>query len=201
MAATEVSICNLALGRAGDLQFISSLSEATEQARACAVYYPHARDTALASHPWSWAAKRALLALLPAERTEWDFVYALPSDYVARRKLVNEANVGQLETFEGAFPFEIEGEGDDAVLLTNQADAELLYTRRVTSAAAFPPLFQEAVAWLLAADLVLAIAKKPRESAAARAVGQVALLRAAAADQNQRQASPPAESEFIRARR
>ena len=64
MAISQVDLCNLALSRAGGQRIaqITSLGEASNEARQCAVKLPHLMRTALRSYPWRFATKKAVLA-------------------------------------------------------------------------------------------------------------------------------------------
>ena len=73
--ASEVEICNLALARLGDAATVVSIDppEGSAQAEHCAMFYPMARDTLLAQHPWGFAQRRVRPARLAAG-------YLLPDD-------------------------------------------------------------------------------------------------------------------------
>ena len=64
--ASEVDICNLALGHLGDNATVSSISppEGSAQAEHCARFYPLARDALLEMGYWNFAMRRVALAQL-----------------------------------------------------------------------------------------------------------------------------------------
>ncbi len=64
MAVSQVEVCNLALSRAGGHRIaqITSLGEASNEARQCAVKLPHLIRTALRAYPWRFATKKVVLA-------------------------------------------------------------------------------------------------------------------------------------------
>jgi hypothetical protein len=64
--ATEVDICNLALGHLGDNATVASLTppEGSAQAEHAARFYPISRDTLLESHAWNFATRRATMPLV-----------------------------------------------------------------------------------------------------------------------------------------
>lgn len=92
--ASEIDICNLALGHLGDDATVSSISppEGSIQAEHCARFFPIARDLTLEAHEWGFATRRANMAMLGSAATsdigatgiapppEWLYVYQLPSD-------------------------------------------------------------------------------------------------------------------------
>jgi len=60
---TETEIANLALSLISAKEMTNLDTDATQQARVCRKWFDAARDEALASHPWNFAAKRARLTL------------------------------------------------------------------------------------------------------------------------------------------
>jgi sugar lactone lactonase YvrE len=58
--ASEVDICNMALGEVSD-DTITALSDASEAGRRCTLLYPQARDEALELHEWRFATARDTL--------------------------------------------------------------------------------------------------------------------------------------------
>lgn len=60
---TETQIANLALSLISAKEMTNLDADATQQARVCRKWFDAARDEALASHPWNFAAKRARLTL------------------------------------------------------------------------------------------------------------------------------------------
>jgi hypothetical protein len=222
VATTAVQICNTALLRVGHRQLISDLDEATTEAQACNALYAAKLDEVLAEAPWRWAtARAALAALATVTRSTWAYVYALPTDCVTPRYLVPAGAVPAAPLLttpwhfpsnsyvDGTFtvglgarvPFGTEYDATyGALLVSNMDAAELVYTARVTVVPRFPPLFVDALAWKLAAELALALSVKPQVGLAMDQRYQQAVARAAAADANQGQADVMPDAEHIRAR-
>jgi hypothetical protein len=172
VATSEVDIINEALLLAGQKETIESRGDDTAPAEIADKLYDRARDKVLAAAPWPFARKRATLALTVETRTEWKNVYALPSDYISARRISNGARPGQrafASSSNGTFPagwadwprqglvvdeipFAIESaaDGNSQVLLTDQDAAELVYTARISTTMAYPPLFEEALILFLA---------------------------------------------------
>lgn len=146
--SSEVTICNLALGRLGDRATVSSINpaEGSAQAQHCAMFYPLARNSTLQDHDWSFARTRALLAELLVDPPEtWQFGYELPADCVQTRGLLMP---GQTDD-DGTNDFLVEG----TALYTDIETATLRYTRLITDPNRFSPLFIDALAWRLASYL------------------------------------------------
>lgn len=178
--ASEVDICNLALGHLGDTATVASISppEGSAQAEHCARFYPIARDALLEMHPWGFATRRKTLALLATDLwPEWKYTYAEPSDavnllailpptaaddYSVQTQLLYNIN-GAPIPMAGQYqpqPFSSETLDDGTqVIFTNQEDAMLRYTALVTDPTKFSPLFTVSLSWLLASYLAGPILK------------------------------------------
>lgn len=72
MATTpEAALCNVALARIGQRDFITDLNTAddtSEMAELCSVIYPSVRDNVVSEFPWGFATRAAILA--PATGTD-----------------------------------------------------------------------------------------------------------------------------------
>lgn len=197
MAASEAEVCNLALLLVGQTQFIDDLSDPTPEGEACDQAYEKCRDSVLQEHAWSFATRRAELNLVAdGERGGWAYAYTLPADCLAPRWLdVGIENPSESEKV----PMKLE---DDAttnakVLLTNQADAILVYTRTVTETGKFSPLFVEALAAKIAVYLAAGLVKKPRLAFDMMQLFGTLVARAKASDLNQQQKDTEPESDYV----
>jgi hypothetical protein len=172
--SSEVDICNMALGHLGDDATVASLDppEGSAQAEHCARFYPIARDLLLDAHRWSFATRRAALALLATTPpSPWRYAYAQPSDALNLISVLDptapdDNSVGMVAygTY-GCTPFtptgqytpqpfvtEVDASGNP-VIYTNQASAVLRYTGRVTDPTKFSPTFIQGLAMMLASLL------------------------------------------------
>lgn len=70
MAVSQVELCNLALSRSGGQRItqITSLGEASNEARQCAVKLPHLIRIALRAFPWRFATRKKTLAPIVYEK-------------------------------------------------------------------------------------------------------------------------------------
>jgi hypothetical protein len=183
VAASEVDIINEALLLAGQKETIASRSEQSVPANIANALYDGTRDEVLASAPWPFARKHAILALLPETRTGWKNVYQLPNDCISSKYISDGSRPG-LATYglgglpPGTFPagfaafpwppigapldpvsysIESSDDGSTQVLLTDQDLAELIYTSRITNTGAYPPLFLRALKQSLASKFSFAL--------------------------------------------
>ena len=164
--ASDVDICNLALGHNGDEANIASLTEGSAQADHCKRFYPIARNALLEMHHWNFALRRQALALLSTDElpAEWAYAYAYPTCIkiiaVYPADVVSSSPDGaifdQSEFIARAkkYPFAIETLANgNQVIYSNVEDATVLYTRLVTDTTKFTAGFVIALARLLAAYL------------------------------------------------
>lgn len=181
-------VCNLALAYVGNGQTINSLEENTLEARMAKLHYAPTRDELLQLFPWRFATLREELATIAETRTGWEYVYQLPADCLTPRRIYP----GQRRvTPDLEIPFDVEGRDGGSglsgrVLLTDQPEAELIYTAECPNVALWTPAFVQAVAWALAVKLALVVPVKPALAAQAEAKALQALKRAQAAEMNAR---------------
>lgn len=207
--ASEIDICNLALGHLGDAANVSSIDppEGSAQSEHCARFYPIARDSLLEMHAWNFATTRVALASLGSGWPEWTYCYACPGDAVNLLAVLdpnasNDYSVGNNYGFtqsgiplvgSGTYtpqPFAQETLTDGTVVIyTNQENAVLRYTRFVVDTTTFSPLFVDALSWYLASYLAGPLIKGDVGAAEAKRCMQAAMLmlgKAATSDANQR---------------
>jgi hypothetical protein len=201
VAASEVEICNEALGAIAETDFLDTLEEPSAAAIACKQFYAHSRDAVLESFWWPFATRQQTLAALDITvPSGWGYAYALPSDCLAPQYLWSGTRNPHPDL---RIPFTLQSnEGlTSSILLTDQESAELVYTAKVTSPGRFSALFAEAVGYHLAAKLALALPGKRDFRSDAIALYKDALLRAASAAAASEQRDVEPDSAFITARK
>ena len=153
--ATEAGICNSGLSKLGNNR-INSLTEGTPAANLCLEQYDKLRDEMLRAHDWNFAASRVKLAQLSATPAfGYDYQYALPSDWM-RTISVHPDDEGAVYLADYA----TESTADEGrVLLTDYTDVYMRYVRKVEDPNVMDPAFREALAWRLAVELAVPLAK------------------------------------------
>ena len=145
MAVSAVQICNMALAKIGNYS-ITSLDDATKEARACKVFYPFLRNEMLQSHPWNFAMSRADIsaALTTTPAFQWDYAYTLPADCLRVWELYGST---------------AEWVCEDWQLLTNQ-DAEIYirYIKLIETTGRYSPAFDSCLATRVGAELATKLA-------------------------------------------
>jgi hypothetical protein len=208
MAISNVTIANMALSHIGG-GTIAAMDEASTAARQCNLWYTTALKHTLSLYHWSFARKRATLALHGDDPSdEWSFRYIVPSDMVAARELLNTGVISVFTLDDptrqdrtDAIPFILEISDDGTPSLqTNMEDAVLIYTSYQTQAELFPATFITALSHVLASYIAFALTGN-LDIKDAQIKWAYSYTRAAAAqDSNQNVPEKPREAEAIRAR-
>jgi len=194
--SSEVEICNLALAHLGDSATVASIDppEGSAQAEHCARWYPIARDSLLEMQEWGFATTRTLLAELVNPFPQWQHAYARPSDCLKVLGILPSDATGDVaDTFpqdrfyHGAvsalctvytpqdFATEIDAATGNQIILTNQSNALVRYTRMVTDTSKFSPLFRDALGWYLASYLAGPVLKGETGITVGQAMLKIAL--------------------------
>ncbi len=147
--ASTVGICNSALIKIG-ADRIMALTDDSKNARLCNEQFEKLRDEVLRVHQWNFAIARAKLAQLATTPAfGFSYEYQLPADWL--RTLSVHADEG------GRSSPRFKAEGGK--ILTDSSVTYLRYVRRITDPNSFDPLFLEALAFRLAAELAMPIAQ------------------------------------------
>lgn len=192
--ASEVDICNVALGHLGDAGTVASLDppEGSAQAEHCARFYPMARDGLLSVHSWGFATKRIVLAQLAANPPGWTFAYTRPADALKVLAIQGHdepdpGSGGPAQT-PHAFISEAGPEGTQ-IIYCNVPNAIARYVARTEVPESFSPLFVTTLTWQLASMLAGPIIKGAEGRAESKRCAQMAqayLSQATEHDANQR---------------
>lgn len=153
--ASEVSICNQALGWLG-ASLITSLDDNTTQARLCRDNFATLRDSTLEDAEWTFAVGRDELTEDPEPPVwGWTHRYKIPNDVIL--VVGAQKNPSALKPV----PIEFVREGD--YLLANHAETLYVrYVKRVTDVSKFPPGFSQCFAARLAADICIPLTRNPK---------------------------------------
>jgi len=93
--ASEVDICNLALGHIGN-QSINSLTQALPSAIRCNQFYPIARDAVLRDHKWNFSTMTETLAEISGESIiGWEYLYAYPARCLLVHSVFDESGLNE----------------------------------------------------------------------------------------------------------
>lgn len=155
--ANEVEICNLALSRVV-AQGIQNLNDASREAQACRRHYTFCRDSVLEDYDWPFARREVALAELSITQSGWDFVFVLPTNCIAPRRIFNADDPkGADPTKRIAYERRLHPTESTGILCCDIEAPVLIYTSQVTSASSFDPMFVDLLAWRLASEFALTL--------------------------------------------
>lgn len=145
---SKVSICNQALAHCQANSLISDFDNDTgKEADLLRRFYDTALLEVLEDCPWSFARDEATLAAVSGETSEvWDYCYGLPANFVAVRHLVNESDPANPPPWE----IGLQSNGTTRMLMTDEYQAVLVYTKLVTTTTLFSGKFIAALSLNLA---------------------------------------------------
>lgn len=125
----------------------------------------------LESHQWTFCTRRTIPALVATTINQWAYAYAVPADLMdviavmdseasddfSQPLVIDNQVLGSTNTGMGTYvqqPYSLETlEDGTPVILTNQPNAMIRYTARITDTTKFAAKFVDALAWLLASHL------------------------------------------------
>lgn len=213
--ASEIEICNRALSRISINSLIADMTEASPQAQACSQHYAACRDEALEDAPWNFAQKVEALAEVSGVTVPgWGYVYRYPTDCLKASVLTDESgqrlplqvcsrDVWDYAAFSRRVPFVVMADPVTAgarIICTDQPQAYLWYTTRVTDPNQMSTLFRSALAWKLGGELALVLRADTRLAQTAMQQYMAEVSRAQAGTLNEAQPDEPPSSPTIQAR-
>lgn len=186
----EVDIANRALQLLG-ARSITSLSENSVNARACAACYAICRDAELEAHPWRFAIKRFSLAA-DATTPDWGKAnsFTLPADYLRLIANYPERNENDLD-------WEIEGK---QIFTNDSAPLYGRYISQITDTSMMPALFREAVSARMAMELCEELTQSNSKIATAQTVYKEKIAEARRVNAIESLPQQPADDPWITAR-
>lgn len=151
----KIEIINLALARIG-VAAIERLDEPSEAARQVRAFYEHTRRTVMRKHKWSFATRRAGLALVPATLKDYKYAYRYPTDAIYVHRLYAE---GSKKPWDNRH-YKIMSNKEGRLICTRQKFAEVEYTADITDTTLFDDGFVEAFSWKLASEIAFTLTGK-----------------------------------------
>lgn len=153
--SSVVEICNLALNHIG-AKSISSIDEASENARKCKLVYAPLRDAVLRDHAWNFATASEQLALLDETLPGWGYIYAQPARCLNVRKIFSEAELAN--PIPSDFKILLSPTTKTKSIAAKLELAWCEFTYQVTDPLIFDPKFVEALSYRIGAALAQSLA-------------------------------------------
>lgn len=151
MSFSETKICNIALSNIGHGKTISSLTEASEEARACNEFYDICLEATLRDFKGGFSKKNKVLQLVEEDpSSEWAYAYRYPNDSLEILRIVSG---NRNETEDVKIPYEVFSDDQGSLIYTDQENAECEYIYNNTNTSSYPSDFVLALSFRLAAYL------------------------------------------------
>lgn len=149
---SETSICNMALSWVGGAP-ITALSDRSKTAEWCRNNYPFIRDAVMEAHMWSFATVRVISDNAEPDVDGWDtsFMHSIPTNWLGVFRCYRDISSKNPREW-------IQSTGWDTQGVYVRAVDETLYMEgviRTTDTGKFSPLFVQALAARLAADMAI----------------------------------------------
>lgn len=166
--SSEVDICNLALSTLGTKANIQSMTEDSDEAAQCNIWYAQTRDSLLRAGDWNFARRKVVMAQYNNPAPDgWSYAYVQPSDCIRVLVLTEQLNVIVPPANDATrqmniprIPHEVAGDGSQKLVYCNISPALLIYTSRVTVVDLFDEGFKAALISQLAANIAYPITQK-----------------------------------------
>lgn len=203
--ASDADIANMALSHLGIGEEIASLTEKSDEARACNRFFEPCRDATLRDFPWPFATKFAVLGLVEeiddddATEDEWDYSYRYPPDCA---KIIRIRSGSRNDSRDERVPYKIAKDTSGRLIYTDEEDATVEYIELITDPERFTPDFYMALSFRLAAMIAPRLTAGDPYKLGPRAYQMYVheIERAKATALNEGQVDVEVDSEFIRAR-
>lgn len=148
-----IDIINNALNYLGQ-QSISSIDEQNDRARKCKQFYDVARLELLRKQDWGFAQEEVILNKLPKENyLERKFVYAYPTNALFIKKIYSKESIRLRRNFE----YRVATLDGQKVICSNEREPRAIITKDVQDTTLFDATFKEALAYLLASKVAMAL--------------------------------------------
>lgn len=201
LGISEVKIANMALAHVGGSATIESITEQSEEARKIDLWYDFARRQTLAIADWNFARARAVLTTDSESPPNniWAYRYQYPTDAIVIRKVLNDS-IGYRDGDPVPFEIELNAARDAKTVLTDLADAEVIYTFNAVNTPLFTEFFVEMFSMALAAKIAYSITGKRSTTEAMVAQFNSMARIAPASNANESMRPPLRDADYIRGR-
>lgn len=224
-----VSLYNQALGKVGTRTTVSATNEGSNESNACNVFYDSVRKATLRAAPWNFARKQALLTQLKSSAdtpntvpAPWAYEYAFPNDCLRARHILPQVaasaatingipidsaglSASALQLMGPPVKFTLGVDNDSGgnlirVLMTNQDQAQLVYTVDIVDPNLFDSEFVECLTSVLAAKVAIGLTADRELRAELKATAVADLLQARATNGSEAFEVQNSTPDWIRAR-
>jgi len=200
----QVQICNMALSELGVSEAIQALTDNTEPAKQCNLWFTICQNQVLRDFTWPFTKRTVSLVVVTdwvqhptTPPAEWSYAYRWPSDCYRALRMPNQ--IGRLETARTRISYKIVSDSNGKLLLTDLQNAQLEYVALVDDPNKWDADFCIALAYLLASHIGKPLTKgdkyKLTERAEQRYLSLIEHARTTAL--NEEQPDQPVDSAFV----
>lgn len=206
VTADKVRLWNRALHRIGETELVESVTEERLAAEVCRLIHDDCVVQVLEAYPWPFAIKQTVPSIATGvSREGWEYVYVMPDDCVTPLALLAEDERTSQLSKAARTKYQIQSD-DNGVRKLILSDIEpddlaaLEYVAVIEEIAAYPRAFVDALVWLLASELAMAIPKNMALAGQMRQQFYAELHMAAAQAENENEHDEEQDTPSIAAR-
>jgi hypothetical protein len=207
----QTAICNLALLRIGISQQIADITDNSTQARACNAVYENCVRTMLRERPWTFAVRQVSLSLVGENQiADWYYTYRYPTDYITVNRvlpatLTDSTDLSVYVTQDReldpqTYPFKLGSDSGGRLIHTDVPDAIAEGTVYIADTTIFDPMFANALAWYIAAEIALSLTKNQNLYGNAFQQYQAMASEGFASGMNEQKPRESADADMVKAR-
>lgn len=200
--ASKTSIANGALIHCGVSKLLTNVdSDTSKEAKTIKAVYDNERDQVLSDFRWPFAKRSVDLGLVGGTTTEaydlkWQYAYRYPADCLDAHEIVSTLG----RTDPDPIQFDIGSDATGRLILTDEPEAVLQYTTRITNEGQFDALFVAAFQRKLASVIAPALSRVKDIEAHNIEMYHLELSKAERRALMEAQKDPEPDAELIRAR-
>lgn len=155
---SPVEMSNMALAHIQSGKEISNLTtERSVEAITCRMFYPITIRAVLRDGRWPFATRVQALELVEEDpNPHWAYSYRYPSECLFFRKILSGI---RNETLQSKVPHRILSDQQGRLIFTDRQDAVAEWTKNITDSTLFPPDFELAASFRLAAYIAPKLAR------------------------------------------
>lgn len=183
----DADVANMALAKLGTRATITSLDEASTEARAIKTWYSTIRDDVLRGMDWNFNRVYAALASSGTPPARWAYSYAMPEDCLQFWRI----DLGGYVPNQPRVPYEIATDGTNRLIYCNVDQATGVYGQRVEDPNRFEPEFLTAFVSALAAVVAFPITQNKDLAALLMRESQMLIEQAAVQSANEQITTEP----------
>ena len=160
MANTKVEVYNLALFNIGHTKRVASPTEDSIERQNCEAIYEQKKKSLLSISNWGFAKTEVALSLTGHTQTGWLYEYYYPNGCIKAIEIARASREQDPIPFQIGLRYDQATGAENRVILTNEANATLIYIRDVQSVSVMTPKFIDTLSHDMGIDLGRVMSKQ-----------------------------------------